>query len=332
VEKSRNDKVVHEGPPVVTIAITGTGGMIGSAILTALRRTGRSVRILSHAPSNAYPDADVRALPPPHGELAAFHTALDGATHIIHCAALNSDAAVSEDEMFAVNGLLVAKLAQAAATRLPGRFIHFSSIRAVAGADWTGTIGQHTEPRPTDAYGRSKLAGEQAVHDAFPGSDDRKVILRPAPVYGPGMRGAMRSLLGLAQSPWPLPFGSLPGTQPALSVQALTRAVLFLIDGAQSKESTFVVSDPRPLSLAEIVGAYREGLGRSAGLLSVPAAVLGPACALSGKRSAWDRLCAKQACDPSALIQVGWQPEADSRLSLATLAADLARQESGRPL
>lgn len=308
----------------MTIVLTGAGGMVGQAVLDALKASGRPVRVLSRTPAAFRSGAEVAALPGPDEAEAAFEAALAGATHLVHCAAANSDAGLSPEDMLKANGGLTGRLAAAASRLLPGRFVYLSSIRAVARPGWSGVIDEGTEPMPEDAYGRSKLAGERAVEAAYRGSDPRKVVLRPAPVYGPAMRGVMRALLRLADTPVPLP--ALPGTRPVLSLPALVRAILLALSEPDMPQPTYVVSDPAPLSPADIVGAYRRGLGRPARMVWAPAPVLGVAAALTGRRRTWQDLTAAQACDPSALMRLGWQAETDSRQALSDLARDLSRR------
>ncbi len=56
-----------------------------------------------------------------------------------------------------------------------------SSIRAQCGPSAEGVVTEELEPRPTDAYGRSKLAAEQGLAAL----DIDWVALRLVLVYGP---------------------------------------------------------------------------------------------------------------------------------------------------
>jgi len=80
-----------------------------------------------------------------------------------------------------------------------------SSIRAQSGPTAEGALTEAREPRPTDAYGRSKLAAEQGL--AASGLD--WVALRLGLVYRPGVEGNMARLIKLARSPYPLPLAGL---------------------------------------------------------------------------------------------------------------------------
>ena len=62
-------------------------------------------------------------------------------------------------------------------------------------------LTEAVEPRPTDAYGKSKLAAEHGLAEL----DIDWVSLRAMLVYGRGVTGNMAQLIRLARSPFPLP-------------------------------------------------------------------------------------------------------------------------------
>ena len=75
--------------------------------------------------------------------------------------------------------------------------------RAQSSAEADHVVDESDPPCPTDAYGRSKLAAEEALR----ASGVPFTILRPVLVYGAGVKGNLARLMRLSQSPWPLPFG-----------------------------------------------------------------------------------------------------------------------------
>ena len=97
------------------------------------------------------------------------------------------------------------KFARAAERARVKRFVFLSSIRAQSGPTAEGVLTEEREPRPTDAYGRSKLAAEQGLAETALDW----VALRLALVYGPGVEGNMARLIKLARSPYPLPLAGL---------------------------------------------------------------------------------------------------------------------------
>ncbi|TGV93874.1 NAD-dependent epimerase/dehydratase family protein, partial [Mesorhizobium sp. M2D.F.Ca.ET.145.01.1.1] len=120
-------------------------------------------------------DAGADAMPMPafDAPAPAFLALTRDVTDIVHCAGLNNDQGnATEADFLAANAQLSARLAHAAAAQASGRFIHLSSIRAVAGPGFSGTINEAMAPAPQCAYGRSKREGEIRMIEAYAGRPD----------------------------------------------------------------------------------------------------------------------------------------------------------------
>ena len=172
-------------------------------------------------------------------------------------------------------------------------------------------------PEPVDAYGRSKLAAEQALAEVLHGSATRWVSLRPVLVYGPGVKGNMRSLFQLARSPWPLPFGRLKARRSILSLGNLGSAIQHSLESGAAANGTYLVADDTPFTVAQIICALREGLERSPRVLPVPALALRLALRASGRQKAAARLFGDLIVDTRAFRATGWQPVEDTHAALA---------------
>jgi dTDP-4-dehydrorhamnose reductase len=157
--------------------ITGANGQLGTA-LTAL--LGRSAVPLSRAElditSAEAVAAAVAEINPDVVVNAAGWTAVD-------------DAETAEDEAYAANATAVAQLAAAAGPRL----IHVSTDYVFDGA---AERPYETDdlPAPRTAYGRTKLAGEQAALAAG------ATVVRTAWVYGGPGRNFVDTMLRLAEA------------------------------------------------------------------------------------------------------------------------------------
>lgn len=104
------------------------------------------------------------------------------------------DAAETEPERAdAVNHRAVALLAEAAA-RHDFRLVHYSSDYVFDGRG-TAPFAESHAPGPLNAYGRSKLAGEEAIA----ASGCRHLILRTSWVHAPRGTNFVRTILGLAR-------------------------------------------------------------------------------------------------------------------------------------
>lgn len=310
-----------EGP---LVAITGAGGFLGGAIVRRLMAEGFRVRALSTGASAPPEGAERLALPAPDAADAAFARALEGATHLVHAGALNNaDKRLGDAAYQGPNVELTAKVARSAARVLPGRMVFLSSIRAAAGPLFDGAITDDLEPRPADAYGRSKRAGEVAAIEAYGERGVDLAILRLAPVYGPRMKGMLGGLLRLADTPWPLPLAGLGGRRSVLGLDAAAEAVAHLIGVAALPASPMVAGDRDALTVGEMVAAMRDGLGRPRRLLRAPGVALSGAAGAVGRRASWQALAASQPCSPGRLVASGWKPVSDSRAGLAEAARGL---------
>jgi UDP-glucose 4-epimerase len=200
------------------------------------------------------------------------------------------------------------------------QLVFMSSIRAQSGPA-SGNILKETDvAQPTDAYGRSKLAAEDAVRSA----GVPFTILRPVLIYGPGVKGNFARLMELARQPWPLPLGLCHNRRSLLARRNLIDAVHFAVASSAAKGETYVVADPAPLTLAEIVRALRAGEGRGAGLLPVPPGLIALAAGALGRAEEWQRLGGALVADPAKLIQAGWKPAIETRGGLGALVRDAA--------
>jgi UDP-glucose 4-epimerase len=304
------------------VLVTGATGFIGRQVVSQLRKAGAELRLASRHPERLGPGHDAVQMPGFDAPTAAFLALTRDVTDVVHCAGMNNDEGnATEADFRQANAELSARLAQAAAEQASGRFIQLSSIRAVIGARVSATIDADTIPDPQCAYGRSKREAEIRVLDTY-ASHGRfdAAVLRLPPVYGSGMKGNLATLMRLADTALPLPAGALTGTRSLLSSQSAAGAVWHLLSHSGPLCPIYVAGDVPPVSIADIVGAFRSGFGRPTRLVAVPAGPLRAAAILLGKRTSWDSLTATQICDPSLLVSEGWLPETGTLERLAEIA------------
>jgi UDP-glucose 4-epimerase len=195
--------------------------------------------------------------------------------------------------------------------------VFISSIRAQSGPSSADILRETDAPQPTDAYGRSKLAAEDAVRAA----GVPFTILRPVLIYGPAVKGNLDRLIRLAQKPWPLPLRLCRNRRSLLARQNLLSAIHFVLQQRSARGETYIVADPMPLTLAEIVAALRAGQGRRPGLLPVPPALIALAANVAGRSDDWQRIGGAMVASPTKLLPTGWNPTVDTRAGLTALAA-----------
>jgi dTDP-4-dehydrorhamnose reductase len=165
------------------ILLTGPMGQVGSALAKTLPYLGEAVNAGRAELDLAKPDSIrdcVRSIRPEVIVNTAAYTAVDRA---------ESEEALA----MAVNRDGPAGLA-AEAARCGALLVHFSTDYVFDGEKSSPYV-ETDPPHPLNAYGRSKLAGEQAIQDA----DCRYLILRTSWVYSETGKNFLLTMLRLAR-------------------------------------------------------------------------------------------------------------------------------------
>ncbi len=298
------------------ILVTGASGHVGRAVTRDLAAAGHVVvaplrDLTRHVPA---PRVEPRLI----GDLAApfdWRDLLCGVDAVVHAAGLaHQPPGVDDAVLHRVNAEAAGRLAAAAAACGIGRFTLISSIRAVSGPRAEAVLDETVAPAPTDAYGRSKLAGEEAVRSAFPAA----VVLRPPVVHGGGAKANMARLAALARLPVPLPLAGLQGRRSIVSDINLAASVAFLLDSPAAAGRTFHVADGPPLTVPAMIGAMRKALGRSPGVVALPFGLDRRLAALLPQRLS-EPLTGNLVVTDAALRALGWRPREDSAAGLSRL-------------
>jgi dTDP-4-dehydrorhamnose reductase len=164
--------------------VTGAGGMLGADLIAALTSRGEPATGMDRASLDvtdaaAVIDAIARCRPDVVVNCAAW-TAVD-------------DAEASEEQALAVNAGGAANLA-AASAGVGARLVQISTDYVFPG-DADRPYAEDSVPAPGTAYGRTKLAGEQAVLSRLPGSG---YVVRTAWLYGAHGPSFVRTMIQLA--------------------------------------------------------------------------------------------------------------------------------------
>jgi nucleoside-diphosphate-sugar epimerase len=301
---------------MMLIALTGATGFIGRYLLRELPNRGHRVRVLLRRPAAAMPLHVTAAMIGDLRHPQNLATALEGVDAIIHSAGIaHAPSGLPEDDYRTINTAATVALARAAERSGVSRFVFLSSIRAQCGPVADSVMTETVEPRPTDTYGKSKLAAELSLAEL----KLDWVALRPVLVYGPGVKGNMAQLIRLAQSPFPLPLGSIKARRSLLSLENLGSAIEVVLVAPQTLRRAYVVADQELLTVGQMIAAMRQGVGRKPKVFPFPPALLNALSRAAGQSEAYRRVSGPLAADPSALISLGWRPAVETTSGLSML-------------
>ena len=297
------------------IALTGATGFIGQYLLREMPKRGYRVRALLRRPASMPVQTSSAVI----GDLTRpqnMSAALEGVDAVVHSAGLaHAMSGVPENDYRLINTEATVRLARAARRAGAKRFVFLSSIRAQCGPTADTVLTEAAESRPTDAYGRSKLAAERGLAEL----DLDWVSLRAVLIYGPGVKGNMAQLIKLARSPLPLPLASLTARRSLLALENLSAAIETVLAAPGTLRRAFVAADPQALTIAEMIAALRSGLGRQPNVFPFPPALLEILFRTAGRAEIYQRLSGSLVADATALTSLGWAPPLATLPGLAKL-------------
>jgi dTDP-4-dehydrorhamnose reductase len=165
------------------VAIVGATGQLGTALVSRYKAAGVEVHGFGGTTMDITKIDELARLGSVRPDVvvnAAAWTDVDG------CAR-------DPERAMLVNGKAAGLVAKAAAD-LSARIVHISTNEVFDGlADWP--YSENDAPHPVNAYGRSKLLGEEAVAAANPDH----LVIRTAWLFGPGASNFVTKILAAAQ-------------------------------------------------------------------------------------------------------------------------------------
>ena len=304
------------------ILVTGSNGFIGRHLVPALLQLGHHLvlplRPEAVLPAIAVSHSDqILRLDVPDLARTDYVRLCKDVDAVVHLAAIaHTRSGQSADIYDSINHRLPVSLGLAAASCGVKRFVFMSSIRAQTGLSSDHILTEQDPPLPIDDYGRSKLAAELELF-CLTGID--VVALRPAVVYGEGVKGNVGLLRSALKRGIPLPIAGITAKRSYVSIHRLISAVLFVLENPVPLSGPFIVADPEPQTLVDFAHqlvkdefADRQPYGRILGmraikprLFFVPEVLLRRMICLVVPEF-WQRLGGNQLVSSQRLRQAGW--------------------------
>jgi len=302
------------------VLITGSNGMIGSALMNYLPTQGFEVFGALRTTTLVSDEAELKdknhlkhIVVGEINQRTDWSTALKNVDVVLHTAACVHQMQGSKDYDI-VNHLGTEQLAKQAAQAGVKRFIFLSSIKAIGEQ---GHFKSITICQPQDDYGQSKLDAEQKLTEISKQTGMELVILRLPLIYGPGVKANFRKLIQIVQlcslKRIPIPFKGVKNVRSMMGLRNLVDCITCCINHSNASGMMYLPSDGVPISTPELMKKIAKALAASnqakpIHLFFVPTSLLKLSFVLIGKKALADRLLGNLTVD-SRLIQedLSWQ-------------------------
>jgi UDP-glucose 4-epimerase len=214
--------------------------------------------------------------------------AMQGVDRVIHAAGLAHlfrPTEADERQLQAVNADGTRCVTRVAVEAGVSRLVIVSSVSVYGSSD--GNRDETAPCRPLNAYGRSKLAGEQYAMEESVGRSIEVVALRLATLYGVGDPGNMRRLIGALNGGWFIQLGNGLNRKSFIHVSDAANAC-FLAATTPGLTGPYNVA-AEPYTVRDIVAAICQALGKRppfslpAGLATAGAGVVSAAALGKGR-------------------------------------------------
>jgi nucleoside-diphosphate-sugar epimerase len=163
--------------------------------------------------------------------------------------------------------------------------------------------------RPQDPYAQSKWEAEQWLQDYLSPLGISLIIIRPALIYGTGVKGNFERLCRWVQKGIPLPLAGISNHRSLLSLDNLCGLMVAAIEHPEVS-GTFVAADRDALSTPQLIRAIAEAFGKTPRLFYCPSFFLYFICLITNKKSTFARLSDSLVVDATGTEKIlGWTPE-----------------------
>ena len=306
------------------LLVTGATGFVGARLGRFLTERGHRVRLATRRPTpleDAAAGMDCSVCGDINGA-TDWSRALRDVEVVIHMAApAHMRRAPSEDELDKVNVDGGVRLFRGMHEHGVRRMVYLSTVKVYGERSTGRAFTRADEPRPEDAYARSKWKAEKALTAESERLDPELVVVRAPLVHGPGAKGNLRRLMKLIRSGVPLPLKSVNNKRSMVGLHNLHDFLETCANHPRPVAGAYPVSDGEDVSTPDLIRVLSGAMNRSPRLWPMPPAVLRMAGRVTACRGAVGRLCDDLQVDIGAARRdFSWTPSRSLRDGLREMA------------
>ena len=257
--------------------VTGASGFIGGLLAARLAQEGHRVRALTRKSSDTarLTSLELELVTGDLADESSLERAVEGCTHVVHCAALVTDWA-TRAEITAANVEGTRRLLDAATGASVTRFVHLSTTDVYGHPGGPPVDESFTDDgRIHNWYAHTKRQAERVVSDAGRAGRIETVILRPATVYGPGSREVIGEIARAIRGGHMLLIGRGRAIAGLCFVENLIDAVGLALGHEAAPGQSFNVSDELAVTWRQLTDDLAAGLGCREVRWSIPYGLAG---------------------------------------------------------
>ena len=255
----------------IAVLVTGASGFIGQALCRRLGAAGHRVRALLRremaGPWDGVAQCRLGTDPVPAAALSSVDT-------VFHLAGVAHSRGAPDELYRQVNLEGTRMLLEAAVEAGVGRFVFFSSVKAMADPPPDECVDESWSTWPEDAYGRSKREAEELVLEGADKVGMHAVVIRPTLVYGPEVKGNLLKIIRLVASGWCPPLPDTNNRRSMVHVEDLCGLALEAAWNERASGRIYIAADDHPVSTRALYEGLLGALGRTVPRRQVPAGLL----------------------------------------------------------
>lgn len=282
---------------MASILITGASGFVGRNLAAYLVNKNNHIITVSRRPVTEFVADNITSHVCSDEEFfsEAFWTSLlsniDCVIHLAGIAHRFSAEYDNADLYFRINRDITVNLVNACVKSGVNKIIYISTI-GVYGKHPDDIVDELSPFMPDNPYAFSKLEAEKEVVRicGSVSSDTKYIILRPPMIFGPSAPGNFSRLLQWIVNGRPLPFGLIENKRSMIYMENFCNVISQIILRDDIVDDDFVVADPDPVSIKELVTEMCKYSGIKCQLLPVPVTFLRIIARLTGMLDTIDTL------------------------------------------
>ncbi len=286
----------------------GSTGFNGIRLLDLLSAKVCNFRLLTRFAVNNY-ETVVCSL----GQDRIPKYALESIDTVFHLAGLAHDvknSLTSSNLYYDVNVTATIDLAKAAADSGVKSFIFVSSTKAGGKPIFGSCADESDQLEPEGIYGKTKREAEIKLLKIAENSIMNISIIRPALVYGPNMKGNLKSMLMAVKKGFFPPLPETGNIRSMIHIDDLVHAILLISESEHSNGEIYIATDGESYSSRDIYNIMRDVVGKRPLKWSVPKFVFLSLALISPRiRYKVDKLLCDQCYSSKKLKSLGFVPK-----------------------